>query len=706
MILLESAKPPLAIGLFGSWGSGKSTLMSRLRQEVRRQIKEMKERPEPPDTSDDIRRVRNVAQLEFNAWSFADSQNLWASLTAEIFEQLKAGGGRAMSRERGAALVDEVARKLALSEGETRIANETAESIQKALDELETKARKAKLEAEAMQRHAVTVAQLITGDGAALERRLKQALPNDDDAIAMDAHGRGLGRAWWLAKRMYPLWLYCAPVVALLALGAGVALLILRPELSQAWTVATAMALPVLSATILVGKPLLAALATAGRYDELVHLRKAKLAQEAAALQDEIEQKKVALGHAQHEEEERAARAASLAETKGHPARLLQYLLSNSADIQSIRQQVGLMVTVRRCFETLNALIMRGRTWKEPEQVGKVKKGKGAKPESETRVPATVPIDRIILYVDDLDRCSAEQVNRVLDAVHLLLAFQCFVVIVAIDVRWVRRSLVLNHPQFRRIPGEKQDEYARPSPSDYLEKIFQIPFWVRPLAPPVGSAANPYRNYLNTLVGEAAAVAPQSPASPAKARAGKNAAGAFQPVLPEAPEVADRARPERIRLTDAEQHLLDQLGPLAAKSPRAVKRLVNIYRLIRAGLTQEQEAAFFGPGSRDVPRFSYVLFALAIDAGIATTSIPQLVEAIVKLAPAEWTLIANDPHVLLDSAPDTAFKDVREPLIAAGRLDGFVAAVNALRHSASEPLNRDAIQDAFAMTQRYSFRAP
>lgn len=66
---------------------------------------------------------------------------------------------------------------------------------------------------------------------------------------------------------------------------------------------------------------------------------------------------------------------------------------------------------------------------------------------------AAIPADdqkvfeRIVLYIDDLDRCQPEQVVQVLQAVHMLLSFPLFVVFVAVDVRWVRNALVVRYPE-------------------------------------------------------------------------------------------------------------------------------------------------------------------------------------------------------------------------------------------------------------------
>ena len=70
----------------------------------------------------------------------------------------------------------------------------------------------------------------------------------------------------------------------------------------------------------------------------------------------------------------------------------------------------------------------------------------------------------------------------VLQAVHLLLAFPLFVVVVGVDVRWVERALRLHHEHLL-VSGD-----GGAAPRDYLEKIFQIPFWLGPLDPDASRA--------------------------------------------------------------------------------------------------------------------------------------------------------------------------------------------------------------------------
>src|SRR5262249_5434867 len=103
-------------------------------------------------------------------------------------------------------------------------------------------------------------------------------------------------------------------------------------------------------------------------------------------------------------------------------------------------------------------------------------------------VPSLPRVDRIILYIDDLDRCPEDKVVDVLQAVHLLLAFPLFVVVVGVDSRWLLHSLRQRSKAFAGQNGAEAglsaEEIAewRTTPLNYLEKIFQIPFTLRPMA--------------------------------------------------------------------------------------------------------------------------------------------------------------------------------------------------------------------------------
>jgi hypothetical protein len=81
---------------------------------------------------------------------------------------------------------------------------------------------------------------------------------------------------------------------------------------------------------------------------------------------------------------------------------------------------------------------------------------------------------RVILYIDDLDRCPPSRVVEILEAVQLLLNTKLFVVILGLDTRYVTRALEKEYKEILQHEGD-------PSGLDYIEKIIQIPYRVRPI---------------------------------------------------------------------------------------------------------------------------------------------------------------------------------------------------------------------------------
>ncbi|HSK62995.1 MAG TPA: P-loop NTPase fold protein, partial [Pyrinomonadaceae bacterium] len=80
-----SVEPPLSIGLFGDWGSGKSHFMRQMRKRVEMLSKHARESGKPQN---ELGYYKNIVQIEFNAWHYIEG-NLWASLVDHIFANLK-----------------------------------------------------------------------------------------------------------------------------------------------------------------------------------------------------------------------------------------------------------------------------------------------------------------------------------------------------------------------------------------------------------------------------------------------------------------------------------------------------------------------------------------------------------------------------------------------------------------------------------------
>jgi hypothetical protein len=192
-----------------------------------------------------------------------------------------------------------------------------------------------------------------------------------------------------------------------------------------------------------------------------------------------------------------------------------------------------------------------------------------------------------------------------LEAVHLLLALDLFVVVVAVDSRWLTRALeVYYHDLLTAADGPGGDGLRASTPQSYLEKIFQVTYALGPMDP------GRFGDYVAFLAGEEAdgktpaqaatgadtAASPAAGATPsadapgdagrsAQAQAGDKAQPAKEPVapaakLPPAPGAVRRPQPP-VRIGKDERDFIVRLVPLLP-TPRIAKRLVNVYRVIKA----------------------------------------------------------------------------------------------------------------------------
>ncbi|MEM6726600.1 MAG: P-loop NTPase fold protein, partial [Bacteroidota bacterium] len=260
-------------------------------------------------------------------------------------------------------------------------------------------------------------------------------------------------------------------------------------------------------------------------------------------------------------------------------------------------------------------------------------------------------VERIVLYIDDLDRCPPEKVVDVLQAIHLILAFPLFVIVVGVDVRWITKSLIRRYgfmiSQYDSA-GRKTElpAYYRDgaTPYAYLEKIFQIPFRLKPLDDSGKSQMIKHllEKDIEELSTEVEITTPEVVTPPEKEtkpaeREVKERLDINEPIITEEPEVGkapdsevnpqppkeaeekgeikesltndptetkvetnekqtsgDAGAPEpaetiltlpdakRLKIGGEEMEFIGYLLPILGDSPRAVKRFVNVFRLVKS----------------------------------------------------------------------------------------------------------------------------
>lgn len=570
LIASKRLAPPLAVGLFGDWGGGKSYFL----RSVQRRVDELIESGVAATGSADLPFYGSVVQVEYNAWQYVEG-DLWSSLLEHLFRNLGPTGDQSddLLAQRQRTMIDQLretgdahdAARLERSqlEDELRVATAEVEHRKRELAvkvaELERRRREQPKErisdeirwaVEKVMEHAGLGAVASEAEGLQAELRLA---------------GDTLRRAGPVLAPLRTGWFGYLAALALLLLTPAVALVLDRLDFSA--IAAAAGGLATLLATAagyvrfgndLLSKRLEEIAAAQRKLDmELVAGREAVDAALAQARQ-EVADVDAELETAADNERKLAAQAAALevrlAETT--PSRVLAEFISERLGSDDYRARLGVPALVRRDLAQLSLLIQQRHI------EGRVSDDKG--------------IDRIVLYIDDLDRCPTKLVVDVLQAVHLLLAFPLFVVVVAVDARWVARSL---RDHYRQLEGPDA------APEDFIEKIFQVPFWVRPLGPKV--RAQMIRGLIapSLAVNAAASTAPSGP--------DRTATGLAEGDLPEFTNLvasfgdttgADPPWLDAATLTVGQDELswMQKVAPLLGDTPRAIKRFANVYLLLRS----------------------------------------------------------------------------------------------------------------------------
>lgn len=699
LIAFSGTETPLSIGVFGGWGSGKSTFMERLENAVADQA----EKAGPPHPGD--RMLGKIVQIRFNAWHFADA-NLWASLTAEFFDQLRCGGYDKQGEAIHAQLVERVnahvhdlsaaasQTKAAVADGDQKLVAAQRER-DKAVGEVKGAVSQKLIDVlgRTYEAHKAEIGRIVGGANTDTAQNLGALVDAAKDASTLRGKAKIFGRT--AAAR--PVWTAVWTTVILVGawLGFGYASSVAKGardfvELAGGLT-AVGGAVGLIAPAYRLIRIVLNGVA--GIEGELKVAKAEGLKKVLAA--DSLLKSATAEAAARHAAGDRAHQALSRyvdPEAPGNPPRLLRYMLNDDPDTRAMEKEVGLIGRSRRLFEAVDKIVEAERMSEKPN-------------------PDTP--ERIVLYIDDLDRCTYEQVYAVLQAVHLLLAFKLFVVVVAVDVNWVTEALA---NQFGRKldvgaqaePDGKAQAVQRQRTISYLEKIFQLPFWIRPLTSTKGADA--YGDFVRALLKPVEAVAAEpggagaaggaraDPEVPGGARGGETTTGGVEPGGddgggdgPDVTTVPEIDVLTILQFNDREQAFLADpaIAAIAARTPRGVLRMANIYRIVQLGLAQANGS----PPER--PQWPLVALFAAVETSGEAEMADGLYEALKGLEAVDDVLrgpLANDKatRVALTRVLDT-WPALRVALDLAGRTRG------------GEELAAGACLDAARAVRRYSF---
>lgn len=455
LIMARNIEPPLSIGLFGDWGTGKSFFMSEMRKGLDR-LAERSRRAELQGVESGL--CSGVCAIEFNAWHYLDA-NLWAGLGSVIFDRLAATEAdtddlvqdlpsvRALRaeleglRDRAEHGLDKLARDLAVEE---RIAVGQLLTI----DTLRQKADDATEEALDEVGTALEQAGVAQVDRADL-RTVSEAADITRRAWYLLRRGQLLTRLSLLAA--FVLAVVAGPLLGWLlvdALDSGVAALAPLLLCGAAGLRLAGPALNRLRGVVEQVEPLVARVDERRRIalrarEEKLNAQIAQTTEQIASLDDQLR---------------------TLNESRSVQA----YAMKRLSD-DEYRRNEGLMAVLRRDLEELSRRLT-------PASAPKA------------RSPSSpADLERIVLYIDDLDRCPPARVVEVLQAVQLLLAFPLFVVVVGVDSRWLLRSVQAHYSDVlgageSPVAGWEDTRHWASTPQNYLEKIFQISVCLAPMS--------------------------------------------------------------------------------------------------------------------------------------------------------------------------------------------------------------------------------
>jgi hypothetical protein len=233
------------------------------------------------------------------------------------------------------------------------------------------------------------------------------------------------------------------------------------------------------------------------------------------------------------------------------------------------------------------------------------------------------PMCRVIVMVDDLDRCSDEKTVELLQAINLVLAGSGLYVLLGLDGDVVRRAVYRHYAGKEEELAEKfklPDAFAE----DYLRKIVQFSVHLP------GSSREERLRYLDALL-QPVPVAGPGAAAPGGQQGDLEArlAQIMQPTIVKETLVKDTA--DDVVALKAYQHMLED-------NPRELKRMVNVHRFVKIALLRDNE--------QQPPRTQRLLVQWLVFCTCHAELVPDVLRRVDQALPA-----APETDVIADALP-------------------------------------------------------
>jgi len=606
----KSFVPPVAIALFGQWGSGKSFFMNKLKDRV----KEL-------TNGNNESYCKGVVQIHFNAWSYLDA-NLWASIVTKIFEELHnyiANDNEANKVK--SKIQQELSEKLNLTKEELKSLQQKNSDASKNIDRLQIQKQKLRdsLNSKINEIKTKTLVSIISKVNSTFNvtKKLENAIA-DNTKLSYDLEEikKIVPEQYWQnpeatltelqSKKTFLKEFFRSEKLAINVICISLILLLISfvpflVEMGSDYIAKTSFILPqiLLSLLTIIVPTYKRFVATYSKIQPLIsifwniktdyekELANAifvnKQREEAIRLEIENTEKELELVNKQIVQANELKNNIEFKLNNALSTEALYTFITSKNNSDEYKKHLGIVSLIRKDFEILSQLF--------DEHNSETKK---------FRDQFEYPIERIVLYIDDLDRCSEERVVEVLEAVNLLMAFPLFVVVVGVDHRWVKNALIKKyHLQFTGKHNDLAiDEITKIDPSNYLEKIFQIPFHLKTASslsvknmienlsrPKKVQKENENSNETqkNNVKRFSNSFETQEGTEPSLILGGTTKTTNIDPQIGDLDVIIPaKSIDEYVELSELEIESMKELTELIGNNPRAIKRFVNIYKILKA----------------------------------------------------------------------------------------------------------------------------
>ncbi|MDJ0846153.1 P-loop NTPase fold protein [Crocosphaera sp.] len=624
LIVNSKINPPLSIGLLGDWGSGKSFFMKLIDKEITKR-NSLADDAKNPDY------CKNIAQIHFNAWHFSD-KNLWASIVDTIFtgiwESITPKEKETSEENRKEILENIKIKKGAVFEAQNQLdlAKENLSKVEieckKAASELTVKA----VLGDSLNQLPEMIYKIIQSDSEASDQQqaqqqsdekprnqfcqgLENFLPQPFEeiigsiiptsgSINISDFQQSQKQLQDSSRRIYTilhasftrqaLSFFCGFLIIGILITGGLAFTSENRK-NIAWIGTVTTLTVTVTSTLSKASKLVNELAN--DLDKTIRKYENKISENK-----DFQKARRDLNVAEIRLQASKQKLITLEEKyiSSDPYQRLVTFLEEQASSNDYRSKQGIISLIRRDFEALSDSMKR-------VERKRVQDSEQSKDNSNQTITA---VDRIVLYIDDLDRCSPEIVVQTLEAIHLLLALDLFVVVVGVDPRWLQRSLSVHYKDLFSEDDQRNAHYRISTPQNYLEKIFQITFAVEPMT------EDGFGSYIEDLTkDDSIDNFNEKDTTTLQATSDHNDNNSNDVIISFQKSSTEESK--SLEITQKEKDFLKKLHPLIT-TPRLTKRLVNVYRLIKAGVPDLDDQQYRDTFENELQARYSVLLLLAI----------------------------------------------------------------------------------------------